>query len=348
MNKDHRSPATAVVLVSGGLDSILAAKLLQRQNIRVLPLNYTTDYFISQRLREEGAEKMKQGEPDRLMLMEKEIGVPVRRDDISDAYLSILIAPPHGFGKGINPCIDCKIFMLKKATLYMEETGADFIATGEVVGQRPMSQFMKTLKRIEEKSGLQGKLLRPLSAKLLPETIPEQTGLVEREKLLDIQGRSRKVQMALAREWGITAYGQPAGGCYLTDATYARRFRDLLLHEGRDAITREAMILLQVGRHFRLREGVKQIIGRDKWENHFLERNMEGRWTMWVKDYPGPLSLTDGRPGKDDIPVMAALTAAFSDGKREAEVTVVCKTEESEEVCTVKPATKDMIKEYMI
>jgi len=282
------------------------------------------------------------------MAMERETGAPIRRVDVSEEYLSLLISPAFGFGKGINPCIDCKILMLRKAKAMMADLGADFIATGEVVGQRPMSQFPKTLKIIEEKSGLQGRLLRPLSARIMPETLPEQEGLIDREKLLDIQGRSRKVQLELAKAWGITAFGQPAGGCYLTDAAYARRFKDFLIQEGREAVTRENLILLQVGRHFRIRDHVKLIVGRDRWENGFLEKEIAGRWVLRVMDYPGPLALTDGTAEKKDIPFMAALTAAFSDGKREEQVRVSCVMDEGQEIVTIAPAAKIMIEKHLI
>jgi tRNA-specific 2-thiouridylase len=348
IKRENGKQVRAVVLVSGGLDSILAVKVLQSQGIQVYPVNYSTAYFVSQRQREETDDRVKAGGEDRLMLLEKQMGVPVHREDISEAFLPLLISPLFGFGKGINPCIDCKILMLRRAKGLMEQTGADFIATGEVVGQRPMSQFPKTLKMIEDKSGLQGRLLRPLSAKILPETIPERTGLVDREKLLDLQGRSRKTQIELAGLWGITAYGQPAGGCFLTDATYARRFKDFLIREGREAVTRRNLILLQVGRHFRIHEHLKLIIGRDQWENDFLEKEIACRWVLRIMDHPGPLAITDGRAEKRDIPFMAALTAAFSDGKKEASVRVSCVTDQGQEIVTVAPAFKSMIEKHLI
>jgi hypothetical protein len=344
----NKSGARAIVLVSGGLDSILAVKLLQAQDIEVYPVNYSTVYFVSQRQREETADSVSAGGEDRLMQLERQAGVTIHREDFSEEYLDLLIAPQFGFGKGINPCIDCKILMLTKAKALMDEIGADFIATGEVVGQRPMSQFPKTLKIIEEKSGLAGRLLRPLSAKIMPETIPEQTGLVDREKLLDIQGRSRKIQLELAAQYGITDFGQPAGGCYLTDATYARRFKDFMIQEGREAVTRENLILLQVGRHFRIRAGLKLIIGRDRWENGFLEKRIAGRWVLRVMDHPGPLALTDGQAETRDIPFMAALTAAFSDGKKEEKVRVSCVMDGGQEIVTVTPAVKGMIEKHLI
>jgi len=200
-----------------------------------------------------------------------DLGIEIELADISGEYLRMLTRPKFGYGSAINPCVDCRILMLKRARKYMAEIGAHFVFTGEVLGQRPMSQRRDTLRIVERESGLEGLLLRPLSAKLLPPTLPEQKGWIDRERLLAIQGRSRKEQMKLIRERGIADYPQPAGGCcFLTDQNYARKLRDLLAHMSEDEeLTMEHVMLLKVGRHFRLPDGTKVIVGRDEGETRF-------------------------------------------------------------------------------
>ncbi len=227
----------ALALLSGGLDSTLATKLILQQGIEVKALNFVTPFCLCGKGGCGAAE------------VAKELGIPIKIMIVGQEYLRILRKPKHGYGKNMNPCIDCRIFMLKKAKQQAKEMGASFIFTGEVLGERPMSQHVHALRLIEKEAGLEGKILRPLSAKLLKETEAEKKGLVSRERLLDINGRSRKRQFALAKHFMIANYPCPAGGCLLTCKEFASKLRDLFAHKTR--VTLKDVSLLKVGRHFR-------------------------------------------------------------------------------------------------
>ncbi|MGB9798098.1 MAG: tRNA 4-thiouridine(8) synthase ThiI, partial [bacterium] len=266
----------AIVLLSGGLDSTLAIKLLLEQGIDVIAVHFTSPFFRS----------------SWAVKTAREWGIPLLEIDITDDILKLLKAPPHGFGSQMNPCIDCHALMLRKAKEIMEEVGASFVATGEVLGERPMSQNREALRIVEKESGLEGLLLRPLSAKLLPPTIPEKEGWVDREKLLDIKGRSRKRQLELAEKWGIKDYPSPAGGCLLTDPQFSKRLKDLLDNK---ELTKENVVLLKLGRHFRLRKGVKLVVGRNKEENERIrEFSREGGILLRAYSHKGPDGLLRG------------------------------------------------------
>lgn len=315
----------AVVLLSGGLDSTLAAKLLQEQGVEVLGVHFSTGFCLSDHKR---ATASPNEDPRKLrneaLRAGADLGVPVRIVDISREYLEIVFNPKHGYGANMNPCIDCRAFMLKKAKEILEETGADFVATGEVLGQRPMSQRRDPMRIIERESGLEDLLLRPLSAKRLPPTRPEREGLVDRERLLDLQGRSRRAQMDLIAAKGITDYPSPAGGCcYLTDENYARRFRDKMAHHPEGRMGWEDVTLLKAGRHFRIGPRLKLVIGRRAEENAFLERFAEGRVRFEAKGVPGPVGLSDeSLPSPEEERLMAAIVARYSDGRNRPVVTV--------------------------
>jgi tRNA U34 2-thiouridine synthase MnmA/TrmU len=227
----------AVALFSGGLDSILAVKLIQEQGIEVRGVNFKTPFF--------GLSKT--------FAVIKNIDIDLEIIDITQELLEILRNPKHGFGKNMNPCIDCHSLMFKKAGEYMIKIGASFIISGEVLGERPMSQNRNSLNIIKRESGFEGRILRPLSALLLAETIPEKEGLVDRSKLLDISGRSRKRQMELAAKMGIDDYPSPAGGCKLTEPAFSKRLRDLFTQ---DSFSLEDIELLKLGRHFRLSKDI--------------------------------------------------------------------------------------------
>jgi tRNA U34 2-thiouridine synthase MnmA/TrmU len=232
---------------------------------------------------------------------------------VDKEYIKMLRNPKHGYGKNLNPCVDCKIFILKKAKQYAKEIGADFLFTGEVLGERPMSQHGPALKTIEREANLRGKLLRPLSAKLLAETIAEKKGLVDRSKLLSIQGRSRKPQFELAKEYGIIVYPSPAGGCLLTCEEYAKKLRDLF--DNKKRITVGDVALLSVGRHFRLGKS-KIIVGRNQSENNFLAANRaKSDYYFELPDVVGPVTLLQGPKTKTAIEAAAKLTAFYSDAK---------------------------------
>jgi tRNA U34 2-thiouridine synthase MnmA/TrmU len=270
----------AIVLLSGGLDSILAARLMTELGIDVVCVNYYIEFAVCG------------GGPTAATKAAKDLGVDLRVFDITAEYLEMFRNPKHGYGANINPCIDCKIFMLKKAKAYMDEVGASFLVTGEVLGERPMSQRRDALNIIEKQAGVRGILLRPLTAKNLPPTLPEEAGIVDREKLFDIKGRGRKPQMELAAKFGIKEYPNPSGGCLLTDPGFTKRVKDLIAH---DDLNLESLRLLKTGRHFRLSDKTKLVIGRDREENDELEGLIkDGDVCLRLRDRQGPLSIVRG------------------------------------------------------
>jgi hypothetical protein len=248
--------------------------------------------------------------------------------DISEKYFDdVLVKPKHGYGANMNPCLDCRAYMLSRAREYMEKVGADFIFTGEVLGQRPKSQLRQSMAIVAKESGLGERLLRPLSAKLLPVSLPEREGWIDREKLLDISGRSRKVQIAEAtrRGWDMDDIPQPAGGCcFLTDEAYARKLKDWLGHQEKPRHDGEAFVLLKVGRHLRLNDDVKVIVARDDAENRFLADYRRGRWVFEAVGVTGPVTLVEALRDLrwEEIEAVAAITARYGHGRDEPEVTV--------------------------
>ena len=267
----------AIGLLSGGLDSILATCLLQDQGIDILAISFQTPFFGTQRAQRAAAQ----------------LKVPLRTIDISGEHLQLVRNPRYGYGKNMNPCIDCRILSLKKAGEYMRQIGALFLFTGEVLGQRPMSQHKKALNIVERDSGLQGYILRPLSAAHLEPTIPEQEGWVDRNALLDISGRTRKPQISLAKEKGLTDYPNPAGGCLLTDKSFSDRFRDYLQYTEKPLL--DDVHLLKVGRHFRLENGDKVIVARDEKEAQLLmDLYQENDHLLIPEDFSGPVVMLQG------------------------------------------------------
>jgi tRNA-specific 2-thiouridylase len=292
----------AVSLLSGGLDSILATELIRKQGIEVVAFNVKTPFSIPKK---DGTSEATEAA--------KQLKIPLKVAIVGKDYLQMLRNPKYGYGKNMNPCIDCKIFMLKKAKKYAKEIGADFLFTGEVLGERPKSQHGPALKIIEEEAGLKGKLLRPLSARLLSETAAEKKGFVDRNKLYRIQGRSRKPQFQLAREFGITSFPAPAGGCLLTCEEYTKKLSDLFANKKRISIAEVA--LLRVGRHFRLGNN-KIIVGRNEAENKLLAvGKMSGDYSFELPDIVGPTSILQGPKTKKSIETAAKLTAFYSDAK---------------------------------
>jgi tRNA-specific 2-thiouridylase len=289
----------ALALFSGGLDSILAVKLMLEQGIDVIAINFASPFCLCE----------KGGAPEAA----KQLGVPLKVVDVGDEYLKMLRNPKHGYGRNMNPCVDCRIFILKKAKKIANEIGADFIFTGEVLDERPMSQHFSALKIVEEESGLKGRILRPLSARLLPETVMEKKGLVDRAKLLGIRGRSRKPQIKLAEAFNINYYPSPAGGCLLTCKEYAEKLRDLFKHKKRWSMA--DMFLLKVGRHFRFGEN-KIIVGRNEAENKILNANKSRNdYCFEVPNIGSPITVLQGVKTRNAIRVAAELTAFYSDAK---------------------------------
>ncbi|HVI75318.1 MAG TPA: asparagine synthase-related protein [Anaeromyxobacteraceae bacterium] len=315
------SKVKAIGLVSGGLDSTLAVALVKRQGIDVKAVSFYTGFCITETQRRKGGRADGTVPRNEALRAAADLDVDIEYVDISGgAYLDMLVHPKYGYGQNANPCVDCRVFMMRRAREIMEAEGAAFVFTGEVLGQRPKSQRRDTLRIIERDSGLDGRLLRPLSARLLPPTIPEQQGLVDRSRLLDISGRSRLRQMALARELGLTDWPQPAGGCcYLTDESFARKFFDVL--DARESageerrIDPEDVILLSTGRHFRLSPRAKLVVGRTEVENALLEHHVDGRARLEAKDIPGPVALVEGEPTWEERQLAARIVARYGKGK---------------------------------
>ena len=261
--------AKTLVLFSGGLDSILATQLLKEQKLEVKALCFKSCFFDEKNAK----------------LAAKDLGIPLKVVDFSKKHLEIVKSPKYGYGKNMNPCIDCHILMLKEAKKIM----SSFIATGEVLGQRPMSQNKNSLKKIEKESSLKGYLLRPLSAKLLDQTIPEKAGIVKREKLLDISGRSRKRQIALAKKFNLKKYPSPSGGCLLTDPEFSKKLKEL--SNVFPKYKKNDIELLKTGRHF-WKSKTKIVIGRNEEENKRIKKiARKGDILVEIKNYPGPLTL---------------------------------------------------------
>jgi tRNA-specific 2-thiouridylase len=333
----------AIGLVSGGLDSALAVAVMKRAGVDVLAVHVVIGYAPAFMRREIAGEPRTELIREESARLSAAFGVPVRVLDFTEEYFDVLLGPRHGYGAHANPCIDCHLFMIAKAKEVMEREGARFVFTGEVLGQRPMSQNYKALELIDRECGLQGLLLRPLSAKLLPETEVERAGLVSRDDLLDIQGRSRRRQMELAASLGVSGYSSPAGGCLLTDESYARKLVDWLRHRGAAPLTHEETLLFSVGRHFRLSPSVKAVVGRREAENDYLERAWRGEWLAAPIDGPGPTVLIEGPATDADLRVGASLAARYSDAKDQTSVRVALRRGEEEKILEAAPAPEEMI-----
>ncbi|HIC97253.1 MAG TPA: hypothetical protein EYP11_02490 [Aquificaceae bacterium] len=330
----------AVALLSGGLDSSLAIRLVQKQGVEVKALHFYTGFCTVEHKRRLGT---KTG-PNPALRAAAQLGVPLEIIDISEEYYDIVLNPKFGYGRNVNPCIDCRVFMLKKAKEIMEREGYHFVITGEVLWQRPMSQTPDRLKLIEREAGLEGYVLRPLSAKALSPTVPEIKGWVDREALMGIVGRSRKKQIALAKELGIEDYEQPAGGCcYLTDENYAYRFREAFAVEGK--VTKEDLILFAVGRHLRLTSGIKLIIARNEGEVNFLKGFKDRYGYAYRKDGKGTFALIKGEPPEEELQTIANIIARYS--KRQ-ECNIYMKVGNKEFVLKGVPVEDELLDRFKI
>ena len=314
------------LLLISGLDSILAGKLLAEGGV-LLEIVYFHIPFCTC-LNKDSECKMKL----KLEQITAEVfGSLLHVIGVGEEYLPVLKYPEYGYGKNMNPCIDCKIFMFKKAKEYMQEFDAAYLITGEVLGERPMSQNRKALDLIEEKAELSGLVLRPLSAKLMPLTYPEKEGWVERDKLLDIQGRSRKVQLNLAKEYNIRDYPAPAGGCLLTDPGFSRRLKDLMKYKP-DFSLRD-ISLLKLGRHFRISDSLKLIVGRNEDENNKLEKlfNPDSDALLMPVNTPGPSVLAIGKGFEDNMLRLSGIAASYCklNGMAEVEIEFIFKSGKS-------------------
>lgn len=315
--------AKAIALISGGLDSLLAARVMLEQGVHVEGINFFTGFCVEGHTH--AIRKKDRARPKRnnALWVAEQLGIRLHIVDVSQDYKQVVINPRHGYGANLNPCLDCKGFMVGKALAWLEANDFDFIITGEVVGQRPMSQRRDTLPVVQRDSGAGDRLLRPLCAQLLPETLPEREGWVDRERLYAFNGRSRKPQMALAKHFGIEDYAQPAGGCcFLTDQTYAVKLADLWRARGARDYELDDIMLLKVGRHLRPRAHFKLIIGREEGENNFLEGYRKQYIHLRTLSHIGPLVLVDGQLRDDDVALAARLTARYSQGRDAEQVEV--------------------------
>jgi tRNA U34 2-thiouridine synthase MnmA/TrmU len=292
----HSKKIRALGICSGGLDSMLSGIVLREQGIDVEWINFETPFFSAEKARRAS----------------KQTRIPLRVKDITDEYLQMFKNPPRGYGKNMNPCMDCHALMFKIAGEIMKEEKFDFLFSGEVLGQRPMSQTKPALRYVEKTSGFDGYILRPLSAKKLPETIPEKEGLVNRDQLFGFSGRSRKPQIALAKEYGIADYPAPAGGCLLTDKGFSVRLRDLLEHQ--ESFSKNEIYLLKHGRHIRLKSGEKVIVGRTKDDNESITQYYDPKKDTLIKlkGSPGPIVLIPQSSGGNSAKFGAALCIGYS------------------------------------
>jgi tRNA-uridine 2-sulfurtransferase len=306
----------AVALISGGLDSLLAAKVVQEHGVHVEGINFYTGFCVeghTHAIRKKDRAKPKRNNS---LWVAEQLGIKLHIVDIIEEYKQVLLNPKHGYGANLNPCLDCKIFMVKKAHEWILQNGFDFIITGEVVGQRPMSQRKDTMPVIARDSGADDLLLRPLCARNLPETLPEREGWVDRERLYDFSGRTRKPQMALAKEFGFEDYAQPAGGCcFLTDAQYSAKLADLWQARGEKSYEMDDIMLLKVGRHVRPSPEFKLIISREEGEGNFLQGYRNQYVSLRTTSHPGPLALVDGKVSEQDLDLAARILARYSKGK---------------------------------
>ncbi len=297
----------ALALLSGGLDSMLAIKLIMKQGVEVEAVNFTTPFCLCDKC-----------SVNRFI---KDMGIKIHRIFLGQEFLDIVANPPHGYGSQMNPCIDCRILMFRKARELAEKIGADFLVTGEVLDERPFSQRRRAMEIIEREAGLKGKILRPLSARLLPESEPEREGLVDRNQLLAIRGRRRLPQMELAKNLNLCEYPNPSGGCLLTDPNFARRLKEHLDHEKR--LTLRDVMLLRIGRHFRV-GSAKIIVGRNEDENRRLMLLSTEHKIPYLEGigYKGPITLLIGDEKEELLEKAAAITVRYSDAPKDEPVKV--------------------------
>ncbi len=311
-------PHEAIGIVSGGLDSLLAVRLVQRMGIRVTALHFVIG-FEPGHLNAWIDDPAAAPRPSDAILA---TGAEVEVHDIRADYMPLLAAPPHGYGGNCNPCVDCHAMMLAKAAQRMQATGARFVFSGEVLGQRPMSQNRQALGTVAVHSTLGDRLVRPLSGALLPATAPEREGVFSRDQLLDIQGRSRRRQKELAEELGVTDYPSPAGGCLLTDPQFSVRLEDLFERRPDRLLRVDDPLLLFVGRHIVLPDGSKAVIGRDHRENGVITRFAADGPLLEARDHSGPTALVEGDPSPADLQAAARLVGRYGKGRTEARVVV--------------------------
>lgn len=323
----------AVGLFSGGLDSALAIKLMQKQGIKVIALNFVSPFCTCV------------GKGCSIAKLAKKLGVPIKLMDKGKEYLKIVRHPKHGYGKNMNPCIDCKIFILKKAKKYAEEIGAKFIFTGEVIGQRPMSQTRHTMDIIEREAGLKGKLVRPLCAKHMPETEAEKKGWIDRKKLLDFHGRVRVPQLELAKKYKVDGFLCGGSGCRLTNEGYCKKIKDLF--DNKKNINMNDVRILNFGRHFRKGKN-KILVGKDDLDNkNLLKLKKKEDYVFMAKDDAGPTTILQGPKTKEAIKIAASLTARYSDSEKKSVKIIYGKGKINKEI-SVNKAKEEEIRDIRV
>lgn len=334
------APHKAIGMFSGGLDSILAARIIQEQGIEVIVLHFYNG-FNDAVPREVARRAAKPWQPAKTVYEAAgKLGVRLVPMDVTGGFEKVLLNPSFGYGSAANPCIDCRIFVLGQAKEIMEREGAAFVFTGEVVGQRPMSQYKSIMRAIEKRSGFEGRLLRPLSAKLLPPTIPEEEGIVDRERLYDISGRSRHRQHELAEQFGIDFYPASGGGCMLTTIQFGSKFDDMMAHTGGGDPDARVLRTLLLGRHMRTAGGIKVVMGRKEAENDYLVNTLGScYWRFHARDFTGPDAYALDEPDEAGFRELAAITARYGKGRNEPEVAVVAERGDDIREIFVKPAT---------
>ena len=335
----------AVALISGGLDSMLAAQAVMEQGVHVEGINFYTGFCVeghTHAIRKKDTDKPKRNNS---LWVAEQLGIKLHIIDIIEEYKQVLLNPKYGYGANMNPCLDCKIFMVNKAKQWMLENGFDFIITGEVIGQRPMSQRKQTMPIVAEKSGADDLLVRPLCAQNLPATLPEREGWLSREGLFNFSGRSRKPQMQLAKQYGFTDYAQPAGGCcFLTDESYSLKLVDLWQARGERDYELDDIMLLKVGRHLRPKPHFKIIVAREDGESQFLSGYKKDFISMNCASHRGPLVLIDGKPDEDDLLLAGQILARYGQGREAEQVEVTIRDRQGDERnIFVKPLTAEQI-----
>lgn len=304
---------------------MLAAKVVMEQGIHVEGVNFYTGFCVeghTHAIRRNRRDKEKR---NNALWVAEQLGIKLHIIDVIEEYKDVLLKPKHGYGANMNPCLDCKIFMVKKAQTwsFMEDNQFDFIITGEVIGQRPMSQRKQTMPLIAKESGVEDRLVRPLCAKHLPETLPEREGWIDRERLHGFNGRSRKPQIELARQYGFSDWAQPAGGCcFLTNPEYAAKLKDLWRARGTREYELDDIMLLKVGRHIRPAKHFKVIVGREEGENNYLEGYKNTFVSLNPLSHSGPFLVIDGQAGEQEIALAARILGRYSQG-RDADVVTI-------------------------
>lgn len=326
----------AIALISGGLDSTLAARLIRDLGIELICMNTLSPFCLCNGRASKGCTNAAAG-------VAKNLGLRLISINVSEEFIEIVKKPKHGYGSNMNPCIDCRILLFKKAKQAMQNEAAGFVITGEVLGQRPMSQKLNTMRLIEKESGLEGLVLRPLSARVLESTVPEKEGWVERDKLLAISGRGRREQIALASGFGINDYPCPSGGCLLTDAGFSKRLKDLMKY---GALNLEDINLLKVGRHFRLSDKAKLVVGRDEQENaRLLNLSRENDYVFLPRLSAGPTALGRGQFDDELLRLACSINCRYCDLNGDLKLDMLFRRvpEDKDNLCEASPAEEGQL-----